>query len=390
MRAVFIVFILNGMAVATWLSRTPAIRDQLDIPIAEVGILLASVSGGSIIGLITSGWVTRRIGARRTLLVGMSAMSVALAATGIAVSVVGSYPLTFVFMALIGFFGANSDVAMNVEGADAERSAGRTFMPWFHGGWSIGTIIAGGFGTVMAFNEIPVAIHFGIMAVVVAVSTFVTTLWLPNGTGSSAQQDNPLSRAERWALWRDPRTVLIGVIVLGMAFAEGSSNDWLALALVDERGFDHGPAALMFSVFATSMTIGRFVGAPLIDRFGRVRMLYGAAIVAFVGLLLVMTVPITWVTVAGVVIWGLGASLGFPVGMSAAADDPRTAAARVSIVSIIGYSAFLVGPPVLGFIGEHTSLFTAYLVPLVLIALAALASPAAREPSRPRDRESTR
>jgi len=381
-RAVFVVFVLNGVAVATWLSRTPAIRDQLDIPISEVGILLAAVSGGSILGLTTSGWFIRRLGARRTLLYGMLAMSVALAATGMSVSLVSSYGLTFTSMALMGFFGANSDVAMNVEGAAAERAAGRTFMPWFHGGWSIGTILAGALGSVMAFADLPVMLHFSIAAVLVAGVAAVTVAWLPDGTGANTHEEQPLTRRERRAIWRDPRTVLIGVIVLGMAFAEGSSNDWLALALVDERGFEHGPAALMFSLFAVAMTAGRFIGAPLIDRVGRVPMLYGAAGLAVVGMLIVMTIPVAWVTVVGVVLWGLGASLGFPVGMSAAADDPRTAAARVSVVSIIGYSAFLVGPPILGFIGDRTSLFTAYILTLVLVAAAALASPAAREPSR--------
>jgi len=83
--------------------------------------------------------------------------------------------------------------------------------------------------------------------------------------------------------------------------------------------------------------------------------------------------------VVGTVLWGLGASLGFPVGMSAAADDTANAAARVSAVAMIGYFAFLVGPPVLGLIGEQVGILTALFVIVVLMALAGLAAPAARE-----------
>jgi cyanate permease len=81
-----------------------------------------------------------------------------------------------------------------------------------------------------------------------------------------------------------------------------------------------------------------------------------------------------------VVAWGLGSALGFPVGMSAAADDPKTAAARVSAVATIGYLAFLVGPPLVGFVGEHVGLLNALLMVLGLVAIAGIVSPAAREP----------
>lgn len=381
-RAVIVVFLANGVAVATWMSRMPALRDQLDVPISQVGVLLAAVATGAIIGLLSAAAVIRRIGAGRTILIGLTAMAVALAFTGAVATFLGNFPLALAGMAFVGFTGANVDIAMNVEGAQAERANRRSYMPWYHGCWSLGTVGAGGVGAAMAFADIPLVIHFGVMAAVIAVVGVIVVRWLPAATGADRSQEQPLSRRERWAIWRDPRTVLIGVIVLGMAFAEGSANDWLALALVDERGFDHGPAALMFSLFAGSMMVGRFISPPLLERFGRVPMLYGAALLAVAGMLLVMLVPVAGVTVAGVVLWGLGASLGFPVGMSAAADDPRTATTRVAIVSLIGYMAFLVGPPVLGFVGERTGLMVAYSITLGLVVLAALASPAARDRAR--------
>jgi cyanate permease len=86
--------------------------------------------------------------------------------------------------------------------------------------------------------------------------------------------------------------------------------------------------------------------------------------------------------VVGVVLWGLGASLGFPVGMSAAADDPRTAAARVSAVATVGYAAFLIGPPLIGFVGDHIGVLNALWIVLGLIVVATLCIPAAREPQK--------
>jgi MFS family permease len=181
------------------------------------------------------------------------------------------------------------------------------------------------------------------------------------------------------SIWLEPRTLLIGLIVLGMAFTEGSANDWLALGMVDDRGVDNGQGALLFGVFTVSMTLGRIVGGPLIDRVGRVVALRASGAAAAIGLAIVILVPSVPIAVVGIVLWGIGASLGFPMGMSAAGDDPTRAAARVSAVATIGYVAFLVGPPLIGFVGDRIGILNALWIVLVLIVLSVLAAPAARE-----------
>ena len=98
--------------------------------------------------------------------------------------------------------------------------------------------------------------------------------------------------------------------------------------------------------------------------------------------MVVIFAPVAWLAGIGVVLWGLGSALGFPVGMSAAADDPRNAAARVSAVATIGYLAFLVGPPLVGFVGEHVGLLNALLMVLALVAVAGIVSPG--RPQAPR------
>jgi MFS family permease len=171
-------------------------------------------------------------------------------------------------------------------------------------------------------------------------------------------------------------------MVLAMALTEGVANDWLAVAVVD--GYD-APAwlgAAAFALFVTSMTVGRVTGTLLLDSFGRRWVLWASMAVAGVGVVLVVLGELPVVVAVGIVLWGLGASLGFPVGMSAAADDPAHAAARVSVVSTIGYTAFLGGPPLLGFLGSHFGILEALLVVSVVLVPSALAVPAAREPDR--------
>lgn len=134
-----------------------------------------------------------------------------------------------------------------------------------------------------------------------------------------------------------------------------------------------------YGLFVTFMTIGRFAGTVVLDRFGRVPVMRWCAALAVLGLGLFVFAPVPWVAYVALAVWGLGASLGFPVGMSAAADDPVKAAARVSVVSTIGYGAFLCGPPLLGLLAEHVGILHSLLAVMVMLVVSFLLSPVARK-----------
>ena len=161
-----------------------------------------------------------------------------------------------------------------------------------------------------------------------------------------------------------------------MAFSEGTGNDWLSLAVID--GY-HTPAVLgtvTFAVFLAAMTAGRWFGPGLIDSWGRVRALRACAAIALAGLLMIVFGRFFPVAVAGAVLMGLGTSLGFPVGLSSAADDPAHAPGRVSTAASIGYLAFLAGPPLIGFLADHVGVLHSLTIAAVLLALAFVLSPA--------------
>jgi MFS family permease len=126
------------------------------------------------------------------------------------------------------------------------------------------------------------------------------------------------------------------------------------------------------------MTTVRYVGGSFIDRFGRVPVLYASLGASLLGLVVFVFGPGIWVAGIGAVLWGAGAALGFPMGMSAAADDPARAAARVSVVSTIGYVAFLAGPPVIGFLGDQSTIRLALLAVGVVVLASLVTAPAAR------------
>jgi fucose permease len=382
---IFAIFAVCGFGIASWMARMPAVKESLDISTADVGVLIFGLAVGSIAGLLASSHLIERFGARPVMAVCLVAGPLGLAIAGVGVSLGPQFWLVFAGLVVFGCGLAICDVAMNLSGAVNERVAGRTMMPIFHAFFSIGTMAGAGIGAIAEYAGVPIAVQAALVSVVLVVvgligvrSTGSERVLEPEPTG----EQRGTTWRQRLAIWRDPRTLLIGVIVLGMAFAEGSANDWLALTMVDGHGTDKPTGALVFGVFVTAMTVGRFGGVRLLDRFGRVPVLRASAALAVIGLSIVIFVPSLWVAVIGVVLWGLGAALGFPTGMSAAADDPKTAAARVSAVATIGYLAFLVGPPVIGFLGEQVGLLHALIVVLVLIVAAGVVSHAAREPQR--------
>lgn len=383
--AVFVVFTLSGLDVATWLGRVPSVRDSLHASTFEMGLLVLGMSVGSIGGLTFAGHIVARLGARRGVQIAAVCLTVGMVFAGIAVSLGWGFAAIWIALIAFGFGNGLCDVSMNVSGATAERLGGRTIMPLFHAAFSVGTLTGAGLGSLAEQLDVPVVWHFLVVGVVatvamlLAVRSFgderVTEEHVPTDTSPT-----PV-RVSRWAVWAQPSTLLIGLIVLGMALAEGSANDWLPLAMVDGHGLDNAAGAAVLTVFLAAMTVGRVAGSPLVDRFGRVPVLRVTALVAVVGLGLLIFVPSVPLAIVGVVLWGLGASLGFPMGMSAAADDPRTAAARVSAVATIGYVAFLAGPPLIGFLGERLGLLHALLIVFAFIIAAGLASGAARERS---------
>lgn len=365
--AVFVVFALNGAAFSNWMARVPAVRDALHFTPGQIGLLLLAVSGASVGAMPLTGMVVNRIGPRATVMAGAVVMTVGLAVAGIGAQALASVPVVAVGLFLLGVGNSNWDVAMNVAGADVEQRLSRSIMPRFHAGFSLGTVAGAGLGALSASRHLSLSVHLPGVALLVLAGTLVACRWVLPVLHEPAGRSEGGRRTHALGVWLEPRTLLVGVFVLALALTEGVANDWMALATVDGYHTSQAVGALTFAVFVAAMTIGRVSGTALLDRFGRVAVLRGTIALAVTGLVIFLTGASPVTAFGGALLWGLGASLGFPVGMSAAADDPARAAARVSTVASIGYVAFLAGPPVIGFLGDV--LGTLHALVAVLVAL---------------------
>ncbi len=381
--AVFAIFLASGLTFSSWAARLPRVRDELGATTAQMGLVVLMLAVGSILGLVASSHIVHRLGSQRAIAVFFTLLGVGMVVAGVGVEL-ASYPVIGVGLVLGGAGMGITDVSMNLNGAVAERALGSNVMPLFHAFFSFGTMGGAGVGALAELLGVGVGAQLLVLSVLLVALVLVALRRTQHEDvlADSVDPDAPPSTTRsRLAVWRQPATILIGLVVLGMALAEGSANDWVALALVDGHETTNAVGGAALVVFVTAMTLGRLGGVWVLDRYGRVPVLRGTAALAAVGLAVTIFSPWVPLVFVGVALWGLGASLGFPVGMSAAADDPRQAAARVGAVATIGYVAFLVGPPVIGFLGEAVGILLALLVVLVLVAVVAVVAPAAREPT---------
>lgn len=349
--------------------RIPELRGTLDISVSILGIALLIGALGSLSALLVAGRVIQAVGARWTaiagfcfLVAGQAIVSIGLVIPSFLVFVAGS------FIAGIGW--GLSDVAINMEGTNLEKQTNKTKLPFLHGMYSLGTLLGAGAGVALIASHTPLAAQSAVFAVVILVTVALSAKTLPNHTGlRSLVQDKDGTTVKQPPYRPSRRVLMLGAGILVMSLAEGGAQDWLTLALVQDYLLDPASAASIFTLFTAGMLVTRFSGDPLINRFGRSIVVRVCVLLGVVGILIVAVHADTVFVLCASFLWGVGVALGFPVFISAAGDGPDPTR-DVSAVTAAGYAAFLVGPPLLGFIAERTSLLTMFYVLALLLALA--------------------
>ncbi len=409
-----VLFGLFGTLQTSWMGRLPSVRESLDLTAGQLGSLLVVGAVGSLIGVTMVGSIILRFGSRATLVLGMAGSMAGFALIGAAV-LAGSTPLFAAGLLVNGLVVASTNVPINLEAARVEKLLGRSILPHVHASFSIGallgSLVAAGtstFGIHVAWHIIGVAVVVTAARVVLIgpstelaepaarrVPAMATTATTPGSTAAGATTAGRTARrgTERRGAgrtgggalraWTEPRTLMIGLVLLAASMSEGAAANWLNLGVVDGFATREAVGAAAYGTFVVAMLSVRLAGPLLIDRLGRVTVLRASGVSALLGLLafgLAPSLPLAW---AGIVLWGIGAALAWPVGTSAAADDPTKAAARVSVVNSFGSIASISMPPVLGLLADSWGVRHALLVITVAMVISlAVAGKVRPEPVR--------
>jgi len=350
-----IAFIANGLAFASWAPIIPFAKANTGVDEAALGLLLLCLGIGSVVSMPITGWLCARHGTRPMILISAMIMGCALPFLAYLVEYWALAITLLIFGAAIGTL----DVAMNIHAAEVEKRSGRALMSGFHGMFSVGAICGAGFVTLLiSYGVAPLIATLCVMG-----SVIIAILWV--------QSHYLITKSDAPEPFRLPSGIVKWLALLaGIAFLiEGAIMDWGALLMIERAVFSMEQAALGYIAFSITMVIGRLSGDYIVPRIGRRAILLGGGTLVVLGLIAITTLPFPALNLIGFAVIGLGAANLVPVVFSAAGQqsdmDPNMAVASVTFV---GYAGILLGPAIIGFGAQATSL------PLAMASLALLGS----------------
>jgi MFS family permease len=368
--AVTALFVAHGLLFGTWVARIPAVQGDLDLGEGELGVALLFITFGAILAMPVAGWVVAREGSRATARLAVVVYAALLPGLAIAPNLA----LLALALLLFGAAAGSLDIAMNAHGLEVERRYARPILSSFHAGWSFGGLVGAGVGAVAAWAGIGAEPHFAAVAVAVGVGGL-----LASGALLPAAADRPETPPR---LVRPPRRLLaLAVLAFCGLFAEGAAADWSAVYLAGTLDAGAGLAALGFASFAAAMAAFRLLGDRLTTRWGPVALMRRGGLLAGGALAATLLIGQPVAALIGFACMGAGLAAVVPVAFRAAGSLPGVpASVGIAALTTVGYSAFVVGPPVIGFAAEVVGLPLALGIVVVLLgvlaALAAEAQPA--------------
>jgi fucose permease len=361
--AVSIVFLLHGLACGTWISRIPAVQEDLGLPVGSLGLALLGSGLGSLVGLLPTGALIARYGSRQvcqwTGLVACGAL--ALLATA------SSGPSLFGLLVIWGASAGALDVSMNAQGSTIEQQRRRPIMSSLHGLWSAGCMAGSAAGAVVAGLGVSFRAHFIPVAVLLGIVALLATRRLAAG-------DHQREPAAALA-WPRGTVLALAAIVFCAVATEGAMLDWGGVYLRRVLDAPEAVAASAGSFFGVAMALGRFSGDRLTTRWSAPGLARASALLAGLGVLAVILAPGPEVVLGGLVLAGLGVSVLVPLAFAAAGrSEDLPASTAIAMVATVGYAVFMIGPPTIGLASERFGMRAAFLIlPVLLLAITVLA-----------------
>jgi predicted MFS family arabinose efflux permease len=342
--ATFSVFFLNGAMIGTWVAQIPFVQERLDVSKATIGLALLCMAIGAMIAMPLTGQVLDR---RSSATVTRTAALVYLPL--LALPLFAPTP-ALLGLALVLFGAANGamDVSMNAHGVAVERTLGRPIMSSLHAGWSFGGLAgSGGVAIAVALGLEP-RIEGVIASAVLWVAAIAITTRLGGASAHSEHGSSGFAIPSRGVL-------LIGALCFLVMVTEGAMGDWSGIYLKNDLGASGSAAATGFAGFSLGMALARITGDELNRRWGAGRLLSGGMALVTVALASVLLIGEPVVAVIGFALIGVGIANAVPLLFSAAGRVPPSGPSLAAVFTV-GYTGFIVGPPLIGVLADAISL----------------------------------
>jgi MFS family permease len=344
--AVSAFYFCMGFSFASWASRIPDIKTKLNLSEGELGSILLALPIGQLLMMPVSGRLVTKYGSKTIL--SFAIWLYALELTNIGWATQGWQLALALF--IFGIVGNMSNISVNTQGVLAEKIYGRPIMTSFHGVWSIAGFSGALLGLLMMNLKLSPRQHFFIVAALVFIIAFIARRYLISGTSGPVEKKKFFSKPEGVL-------VKLGVIAFCTMAAEGTMFDWSGVYFREIVKAPESLVILGYTTFMIMMATGRFAGDRIIARIGRKKTLQVSGITIFTGLFISVLFPYLLTATLGFLIVGLGVSTVIPTVYSAAARSAKISPGMaLAGVSSIGFLGFLIGPPLIGYIAQISSL----------------------------------
>lgn len=343
--AVGLTFLFHGALIGAWVSHIPLAKERLDVGPALFGLALLAFAGGAVCAMPAAGALINRFGSARLTAV----TGILFCLTFFGPVFAPTLPLFIVAGFIMGMVIGSMDVSMNAHGIAVERAARIPTMSMFHGGFSVGGMLGAFVGGALMELYGPPAQAVIISLLCLATQLIVMQFYLP------AAADRGLSGAH--FAWPTRATIGLGLLCFLALMIEGSILDWAAIMMREKFMMEAGLAALAFGFYQGGMAISRLTGDWLRKTIGAVRMVFVSALMTAVGTTVALIVTDPWVAMGAFVFAGLGLGNIAPVLFAGGGRlEPDAPGRGIAAVTALGYSGFLSGPPLIGFVAQATNL----------------------------------
>ncbi|MCR9235807.1 MAG: MFS transporter [Alphaproteobacteria bacterium] len=341
-------FLCEAVVLTSIFPRFPDLKETLALDHAQLGLSLLGLPLGTLLSLILAGGLVDRLGTRRASLIGISLVAISMVLPTLAVSMMALFVALFV----VGLSLALIEIGMNVDADRVEKWVSKPIMSSCHGFWSVGALIGTGLGALCAGMGISPLQQIMIISPIFGIAgILIIQLRTPIPVPPPSAQLAPT-----FAL---PTRALLGVAVfaVGLQMSEGAAFDWSGIYMREVVGANATFIGMAYFSFTLPMAIGRFFGDHFRTVLGPVRL---ARITTLIGCLGLLILGLTETAIGSILAWGLvglGASMAFPLAVTAAAErDDRPAAVNVASVFLVAFTAFVIGPPLIGFVAKLVGL----------------------------------
>lgn len=348
--AVSLFYFCQGLAFASWASRIPIIKERLNLTEGQLGTILLMLPVGQLVTMALSGKLVTTYGSARVLRIVAIIYALILCLIGFAQNAWELGAILFFF----GVIGNMCNIAVNTQGVAAEKIFKKSIMSSFHGAWSI----AGFTGALIGLLTMNIAVdtipHFIIIFVLIVINTTINYRYLIPGVATEAKKTSFFSKPES-------SLVQLGIIGFFSMATEGAMFDWSGVYF---KEIVHAPEQFIivgYASFMVMMALGRFIGDAVISRLGRKRTLQISGILMFVGMMTSVIFPLFYISTLAFMMVGIGVACNVPTVYSVAGQNKKvTPGVALAMVSSISFLGFLMGPPLIGYIAELTSLRYSY------------------------------